>query len=138
MSAILDSALDAERQQACRSHDGALSAFDQALARMTAPKSPAKAKASVDLLSLVEEYGTACHRDGHLSVSDRYHQEHGDTADTGAIRHEVERLYGCEWDRDQLLDASTGVLLVLSRLELDAPAQEAVEKFRKAVAEAMS
>lgn len=114
-----------------------LSITTAAIPRATLPNGKT---APVDLLALIGQYGTARFREGYQSASDRYRQEYGDSASLDEITEEVERLHGCEEERNGLMEASTGVLLVLSLLErqLGSGARQVVEAFRAALQECKS
>lgn len=100
-------------------------------------------RAPVDLLALIQGYGDAKFGDGYRLAKDRSRLEYGDTADLGEITEEVERLQGAEFERDELVKASTGVLLVLSLLTNDIDAmgcgsRRAVDAFVAALSEVRS
>lgn len=132
-------------------HHPAFIAFDQALNRLTAGAAARmpNVKAPPNLEAMTLKYGEDMRLHGVQCAVDARsrHPEHdnlgGNTPDFEPVREEIERLQCAEFDRDQVLDATTDVLLVLSRLQgviaaMGTAEVEAVEKFRKAVAEAQS
>lgn len=114
------------------------------------PTIPAGLKAPVDLLALLEQLRPLDRAEGALRATDQYHQEYGDDRAEGLfqqVQDEAERLQCCEYERDELVKASTGLLLVLSLLSgqerdwlkrMGCNAEAAVETFRAALKECVS
>lgn len=107
-----------------------------------APQIPANLKCPTDWVLKFEQFVRASRKAALELRADR--REALDELESRAdeIKDGIEQLQGAEYDREQLLEASTGVLLVLSRLWLDdsltSDEKAAVSNFREAVAEAQS
>lgn len=117
-------------------HQALTAAANDAAARLPNVKAP------VDLEAMVLK--ALSYRRAHIPRGGRaeYFDDEPEPA-FEPIRAEIERLQCAEYDRDQVMGTTTGVLLVLSRLRgviaaMGPEAQEAVERFSKAVAEAQA
>lgn len=99
-------------------------------------------KANVDLLGLIGAYGAAHSKAYMPSRGGRPdYWDDRELPDLGPITAEVERLQGCEYDLGEILETTTGVLLVLSRLQnviaaMGTEEARAVARFADAVKEA--